>query len=490
MKRLTHYYLLLLLVLTGCQKKGKELVYEEVLYNTYCASCHVAPKIDELPKSIWENNVLPDMASRMKIIGAYQDSNNVETYRPEIALMDWVRLKDYIVKLAPEELPISQVPHMTVQKQFKEHPISLDDENGGLITHFRILENGHMSIGNLSGELFEWDYVSKTKIAAAQKTTAITDYTKMDSARYITEVGILDPSEKSQGAVWLQVDQDTILIADGLHRPVNTLVRDLNGNGNIELVVSEFGNETGQLTLLFGNDPENYTKKTLLNLSGCIRTIAKDMNNDGQLDLITMTTQGNEGVTILYQEENLNFKAAKVIDFSPVFGNSWFELVDYNQDGFDDIITVNGDNADKSYVHKPYHGLRVHLNDGHNNFEEVFFYPLNGATRVVANDFDQDGDVDFAVISTFPDYQNNPERSFVFLENNNSSTFDFSTHILNDPNSARWFLMDANDIDSDGDHDLVLTSFTYVFTPVPEALESRWGNTNVDIMVLENTLKP
>jgi len=43
---------------------------EVVLYKQYCASCHMAPKIENLPKNIWENNVLPDMLTRMACEGS------------------------------------------------------------------------------------------------------------------------------------------------------------------------------------------------------------------------------------------------------------------------------------------------------------------------------------------------------------------------------------------------------------------------------------
>ena len=212
------------------------------------------------------------------------------------------------------------------------------------------------------------------------------------------------------------------------------------------------------------------------------------MDGDGKLDIVTITSQGDESITILYQKDNLTFRSDKVIRFSPIYGSSWFELLDYDGDGDDDIITVNGDNADKTYVHKPYHGLRIHLNDGNNQFTESYFYPLYGATRFVSNDFDQDGDIDFAIISTFPDYENNPDYSMVYLENLNAASYEFQTHTFDEANLSRWFLLDIGDVDLDGDTDIILSAFTYVFTPVPPAITANWKKNNADIMVLENTL--
>ncbi|MEM9001308.1 MAG: VCBS repeat-containing protein [Bacteroidota bacterium] len=463
----------------------------EVLYHQYCASCHTAPKIGDLPKSIWKNGVLPDMASRMHIEGTYQDPfDTLLTYRPKIKLNDWIALQSYIVENAPEKLPRNQRQHYEVLEQFEMVPMAIDGKNGALVSYLG-LETGYntLMIGDINGNLAEYDPNRRKKNGHYHLTTPITDYTKTDSVAYITEVGILDPSEQAKGKVTMAYQDTLVTIAGSLHRPVHTLVHDLNKNGKNELVVSEFGNETGELSLFVQNDSLHFDKRTLLRLPGCTRTVAKDMDADGKMDLIVQTSQGSESITILYQRGNLKFEAIKIIEFSPVYGSSWFESLDYNKDGYEDIVVVNGDNADKSYVHKPYHGMRLYLNDGKNHFEEVFFYPLNGATRVIANDFDQDSDIDFALISTFPDYGQSPLASFIYLENVAAENYGFKSHILKEPDMGRWFLMDAGDIDHDGDEDLILSSFTYAFTPVPQNLAKKWRNDNIDILVLKNKLK-
>jgi hypothetical protein len=203
--------------------------------------------------------------------------------------------------------------------------------------------------------------------------------------------------------------------------------------------------------------------------------------------LVVLTAQGDEGITIFYQQDNLKFKSDRVIRFSPLYGSSWFELVDYDNDGDKDIITVHGDNADKSNINKPYHGMRVHINEGNNVFKETFFYALNGATRVLAEDFDQDGDTDFALLSTFPDYSAN-SPTFVYLENTDSNNYEFDAQTFMESNLGRWFLMDAGDVDNDGDKDIVLSAFTLSFTPLPSDLVEIWKEKDIDIMVLLNQM--
>ena len=132
--------------------------------------------------------------------------------------------------------------------------------------------------------------------------------------------------------------------------------------------------------------------------------------------------------------------------------------------------------------------MRIHINNGNNNFAEEYFYAMNGATRLVADDFDDDGDIDFGVLSTFPDYENKPEFSFVYLENTNADAFKFTPYTLEEANLGRWLLMDKGDVDQDGDMDILLSSFTYSFIPVPAGLLQFWKESNTDMMILENKL--
>lgn len=80
--------------------------------------------------------------------------------------------------------------------------------------------------------------------------------------------------------------------------------------------------------------------------------------------------------------------------FPPVYGSSYFELADFNKDGFEDIVYTCGDNADYSPVLKPYHGVYIFINDGKNNFKQAFFFSINGCYKAIPRDFDGDGKPD------------------------------------------------------------------------------------------------
>jgi hypothetical protein len=148
---------------------------------------------------------------------------------------------------------------------------------------------------------------------------------------------------------------------------------------------------------------------------------------------------------------------------------------------------TNGDNGEYPSPTKRYHGLRLYTNRGNYRFEETFFYPLNGAFRALARDFDGDGDLDIAAISFFPDYRQSPEESFVYLEHQGGLKFSAAT--FRECISGRWLTMDAGDLDGDGDLDLVLGSYIRGPSAVPMFLMKDWETIGPSFVILRNQLR-
>jgi len=210
------------------------------------------------------------------------------------------------------------------------------------------------------------------------------------------------------------------------------------------------------------------------------------MNNDGLPDVVALFGQGDEGIDIFFNKGKGAFSRERVIRFSPSNGSSYFNLHDLDMDGDLDIIYTAGDNADYEPLMKPFHGIYCFRNDGNNQFEQFFFYQLNGAYKAIPHDFDQDGDLDIAAISFFPDWENSPEESFVYLENQGELTFSAST--FPEVNDGRWITMDAADYDKDGDMDLVLGSLAFEVVPKLGYVD-RWVKNGIPFVILKNRLK-
>ncbi len=334
--------IIFLLANISCSNSGESR--GKLLFEAKCASCHLAPDIQDLPKQLWKNVVLPEMGARMGIRDSTYDpykgysfeekyamiKSGVYQVAPSISKEDWKLLVDYVVSNAPDSLQhIDHVCNTKIITQFSPYAVDIDSAKGSLTTFIEYdAIKGKLITADLRGKVFEYDAVKKEMEQRFNLGNAITAISETDSAEYITSVGILEPSEISAGRIHLLQNGKGRQLPFEFHRPVHTLVNDFTKDGNEEIVVCEFGNLTGQLSLLVQKKDSTFEKKVLLNRPGALRTVVHDMDRNGKDDIIVLTAQGDEGISILYQLDNLDFKAEQVIRFSPLYGSSWFEILD------------------------------------------------------------------------------------------------------------------------------------------------------------------
>ncbi|NJM26678.1 MAG: VCBS repeat-containing protein [Bacteroidia bacterium] len=247
-------------------------------------------------------------------------------------------------------------------------------------------------------------------------------------------------------------------------------------------MVCNFGNYTGNLQALFGGSGGSFQKNTLSALPGARKVILKDFTHDGRIDVLVLFAQGDERVSLFVNDGARKFSEKILLRFPPVYGSSYFETGDYNNDGFFDILTTNGDNMDYSIVLKPYHGVRLHLNDGKMNFTESVFLPMHGASMAMAHDYDLDGDIDIAAVAFFPDFEKHSDEGFVYFENQGDNQFTARTTPAG--TLARWLIMETADYDHDGDVDIFLGALNFP-TPVA-AINKKWGDKPIPFLILNN----
>ena len=181
------------------------------------------------------------------------------------------------------------------------------------------------------------------------------------------------------------------------------------------------------------------------------------------------------------------FETTPAIQLPPTYGCAAWQVVDFDGDGHLDLLIANGDSGDYKSKPKAYHGLRLYRGDGQGRFTEKWFYPLNGAYGLRAEDFDGDGDLDIAAISFFSDYDSAPDESFIFLRNDGNGRFQ--RFVIPEAKLGRWLVMDSGDLDGDGDVDLVLGSFPQGprTTFIPDQLWQDWKTNQISVLILENT---
>jgi hypothetical protein len=308
---------------------------------------------------------------------------------------------------------------------------------------------------------------------------------------YLTLIGYVAPSDDPIGRYLLIPNaegglQRPIVLLDRLPRPCEVKIADLNGDRRDDLVVCNYGNILGRFSWYENTETGEYREHVLRNQPGALCAQVHDFNGDGLPDIMVLMGQAQEGVFLYTNLGKGQFRETPIIRESPVWGSVYFELADFNRDGLPDLVVANGDNAEYPTHMKNYHGIRIYLNQGNAEFREAYFFPLNGAYKAVARDFDSDGDLDLAAISFFPDYLKSPEESFVYLRN--EGDLRFTAHSFPECTSGRWIVLDAGDLDGNGSDDIVLGAFDRgpETIPIPDTIRQKWQNDGPNVLILKN----
>ncbi|MEL6812132.1 MAG: VCBS repeat-containing protein [Bacteroidota bacterium] len=473
----------------------------ESLSKTYCIACHQYPQPDLLDKDTWQNYILPRMGYMYGIYeneqqreelfennvgGEIVQARNLFPKERTLDSLSWKAIVDYYVSYAPVELSLTE--RKVISKDQTQFEVIIPQQKMKIpsSTMAQFSENGTIYLGDAMTRSFSEFSKDLELLKTGNVQEGAVSLHDDGEAIWLTVMGSFSPTDAPEGLVavlpkngkangWVPISN--------LQRPVHSSYGDLDNDGDTDIVVAEFGKWTGALSL-FENEDGAYNKEVLHPTPGAIKSYIRDMNNDGHPDIVALFAQGDEGIDIFYNDGAANFSRDRVLSFSPSMGGSFMNLIDYNQDGFMDIIYTAGDNADYKPIMKPWHGVYVFTNDGNNNFIETLFLHLNGAYNAIADDFDADGDMDIAAISFFPDWVHSPEESFVYFQNNGKENFSMST--FPEVNKGRWVVMDGSDYDNDGDMDLILGSLAFEVVPKLGYVE-QWMEEGIPFIILKNT---
>ena len=454
-------------------EKGQKLA------KMYCQSCHMLPEPSLLDAKSWEKGVLPQMGPRLGIFNYgfqnYPRSRDLDigpdfypSY-PVLSLLDWQNILDYYEATSPDSLPTQKrsLPIKDGLSLFKVENPDINYQNPATC-YLKILPSDS-SYSIIIGDAVKHDLLFLDKnlqVKDSLKTGGpVVDIDFKKNNIIACDIGVLNPNNGKFGKAEVinynskgQLHKDSVPLIKDLQRPVQITSADLNNDGKPDYLVCEFGYLTGGLTW-FENEGNGHFKKHILrNVPGAIKAYIQDYNHDGLPDIWVLFAQGDEGIFLFTNKGNGNFDQEQVLRFPPSYGSSYFELDDFNNDGYPDILYTCGDNADFSPVLKPYHGVYIFMNDKSNHFTQKYFYPIDGCYKAIARDYDGDGDLDIATISFFADYEKQPEEGFVYFEN--KGNFNFQPYSLKGTEVGRWLTMDAGEIDGDGKTDLILGNFS------------------------------
>ena len=472
---------------------GKELAMR------YCQMCHAFPDPSLLDKKTWTKDVLPNMGMRLGVkydgVNPYESLEvediqitkelNIFPETPLISDADWTSIVEYYELTAPKKLPTEG---KTTKINNTEMPFAPQFINVG---EAMLPKVSLLKFNELESELYIGDYHT---LFALKSNGVINGRWKINSPAthiefrknsppLVTTIGKFGPSDQKEGILYNLYkanSQDNLdVVFSNLKRPVYFASDDLNMDNTMDVVVCNFGNYQGNLSWYENFDQSK--EHVLSDLPGARKVEIKDLNGDKKPDIIVLMAQAYEQLVIYYNKGENVFEQKKVLEFSPAHGVSNFELADFNGDGHEDVLISNGDNWDFSNIEKPYHGLRIYLNDGRDNFGEAFFYPMYGCSKAMARDFDNDGDLDIVATSFYADLKD-PKESFVYLTNNGQ--LNFTASFLPEAAYGKWMTMEVGDINDDGLLDVMLGSFLMNFTEMGKVFANTGTATFPQVLLL------
>lgn len=480
----------------------KQISHGESVSKRVCATCHIRPDPDILDVESW-GHILPEMALwlGLETPGKRLKESNTNGFErvmaagiiptdPLLTETDWNDLVVYYLKTAPKELRAPKHSPLSTDLNLFE-PFKPERKFDAAVMTVRVnhQEGGLWVMHDTSDILYrldsEYQWMPNTIMLESSAATIV----PAKDGFLAPLIGTFMPAFYPQGALVRFKGDKIESLAGILHRPTDVLPLDLNQDGREDLAVTEHGNWLGSVFWLEKTE-QGYKRHTLLNLPGALNFASGHFNDDGIPDLVTLTGQAREAVHLFLSTGPGEFEHRMILMRQPAWGHSHIEVVDFNKDSHPDLLITNGDNGELSnYPSKPYNGVRLHLNDGKNNFKEAFFFPQYGAYRAIAEDFDGDGDLDIASIAFFGRYDHSPDTGFVYLQQD--KPLEFTAHTLPATRGGRWLTMDTGDIDKDGDIDIALGAYNLAQGEVviPPQFSEKWKNNPVPVLILKNSTK-
>lgn len=258
----------------------------------------------------------------------------------------------------------------------------------------------------------------------------------------VSLLGNIFPDDGHVGRVmWLEhAGHDFIphLLLDDVRRVADVQAGDLDNDGDVDLVVAVFGYARGQILWLENMGAGRFLDHEIRYAPGAIHVPLADFDGDGDLDIATVFSQNEEEV---WGFENLGggqFRS-RMLHFTVNhdIGSAGLVQTDLDSDGDPDLLWPLGDNLEYQYTSaQPYHGCIWLENRGNWEFAPRRIAHFGGCYAAADADLDGDGDRDVVLVSMFNDWNKPGRASIVWLENDGQQNFrtwqidDQPTHLV------------------------------------------------------------
>lgn len=442
----------------------------------FCGDCHATPPPSGFPRSDWQQEV----ENGFKF---YLDSGRTDLEMP--VLNDVLR---HYQSLAPQSLALpDQIPvRGDWVERFRTTRLRTDvsaDQEPVMVeatAHVKFLDlPGQdtpvlVSTGLRSGKVcVSAPDGSSVSVLARLSNPAQFSHGDLDGDGFedliIADLGSFKPLDHQEGkVVWLRWNEqsqqfDKHVILESLGRTADVQPGDFDGDGDLDLVVAEFGwEDSGGVHLMINQGkaqpgatvPLIFETTKIDGRHGPINVPVVDLDQDGDLDFVLLLGQEYESIVFFDNQGNNQFRKRTLYAAGdPSFGSSGLQPVDIDKDGDLDFLYANGDAFDRFFI-KPYHGVRLLENRGNLSFSVHHLGYMAGAHRAMPIDFDNDDDLDIVAVSCTPEMLNKSQagihNSVVLFRNIGELQFEAGAIQKGESTHST---VTVGDFDGDGDSD-------------------------------------
>lgn len=441
----------------------------------FCSDCHALPRPESFPRDAWHDEVRVGYEH-------YVRSGRSDLDPPPIQLA-----RAYYRSLAPEKLTFPEPEE--AGNELRAVFITEQFASGGetnfppAVAHLRwvrldpdgppVLLACDMRSGAITAIDLR-DRQSPPRLLTRLNNPCRVEPCDLDKDEVIdllvADLGSFFPCDHDRGrVVWLRRQEDDgpfeqVVLISGRGRVADARPADFDGDGDLDVIVAEFGHYlTGGLLLLRNvavrGERPRFEAEQLDPRPGTIHTPVYDFDGDGRPDFLALLSQEHESLDAFLNQPDAGFRLHTLWTAPDLtFGFSGIELVDLDQDGEVDILYTNGDTFDNSYVN-PSHGVGWFENLGGLQFAHHRLADMPGAYRALAGDVDLDGDLDVVAVAWLPPQVRPPNvlagsvASILCLEQTSSG--EFVRHTL-ETDSPYHATIEMADFDDDGDLDFAV----------------------------------